>query len=72
MKKQQLDQLRSQNPDQLNKLLQEEEQNMVKTRLEKATGKLKNPHQLFFLRKKIAVIKTLIREKQLQNLSTNK
>jgi ribosomal protein L29 len=65
MKKADLNQLRSQTLEQLLKLKGDEEKQLLTLKMNQTTGKLKNPRQIFHQRKTLAVINTLIREKQL-------
>lgn len=65
MKRKQQEELRLKTIDELQNLLQKAEVELVKLRMEKASGRTKDTTVLRKKRKQIAVIKTLIREKQL-------
>lgn len=60
-----LDQLREKDINELCSLLAEKRKKLVKTRLDLKLKKIKNVHQSKFIRKKIARILTIIREKKL-------
>lgn len=64
MKGKKLQELRSKKIQELKVLIYEAEKELVKLRMEKASGKLKDISALRQKRKEIAVIKTLIKEKQ--------
>lgn len=64
MKRKKLQELRSKKIQELKVLIYEAEKELVKLRMEKASGKLKDISALRQKRKEIAVIKTLIKEKQ--------
>jgi len=65
MKKKELENLRTKKVEELKALIPAAEMELVKLRMEKATGKLKNVSAIGKKRKEIAVIKTLIRESEL-------
>jgi len=65
MKKKELENLRTKKVEELKALIPAAEMELVKLRMEKATGKLKNVSAIGKKRKKIAAIKTLIRESEL-------
>lgn len=67
MKKNDLEELKNKNKEELPVLLKEAKNQLAKLRLEQASKKLKNVRQLFFQRKKIAVLLTLISEKEKAN-----
>lgn len=64
MKGKKLQELRLKKIQELKVLIYEAEKELVKLRMEKASGKLKDKSALRQKRKEIAVIKTLIKEKQ--------
>lgn len=66
MKRKQKEELRAKKIDELQSLLQKAEAELVKLRMEKASGRTKDTTVLRKKRKQIAVIKTLIRERQLK------
>lgn len=68
MKKNDLEELKNKNKEELPVLLKEAKNQLAKLRLEQASKKLKNVRQLFFQRKKIAVLLTLISEKEKANV----
>lgn len=67
MTKKQINPLREKTVPELKVLLKEVRNDLTKLRLESAPKKVKNVHQIFWQRKKIARILTLIREKELLN-----
>lgn len=67
MKKNDLEELKNKNKEELHVLLKEANNQLAKLRLEQASKKLKNVRQLFFQRKKIAILLTLISEKETVN-----
>lgn len=68
MKKNDLEELKNKNKEELPVLLKEAKNQLAKLRLEQASKKLKNVRQLFFQRKRIAVLLTLISEKEKANV----
>ena len=66
MKKKEKESLRAKNSLELAKECRKKEKELVMARLQKAQGKLKDVKTLAKIRDKIAVIKTIIREKQLK------
>ena len=68
MTKKQISPLREKTVPELKTSLKETRNNLAKLRLEAVTKKIKNVHQVFWQRKKIARILTLIREKELLNV----
>lgn len=66
MKKQELEKLRQESIKALRKALQEKQEAKFKAKLELKTGQLKNVEKVKNLRKEIAQIATLIREKELK------
>ena len=67
MKKKETQDLRNKNIEELKVLLKEARNELTKIRLELAAKKLKNVRQLFFQRKRIALLLTLIRQKEFVN-----
>lgn len=65
MKRKKLQELRAKKIDKLESLAQEAESQLVKLRMERASGKIKDTTALKKKRREIAIIKTLTREKQL-------
>ncbi len=63
MKKTELKQLREKNLKELKEELKKIEKELFQLKMAKMTGKLKNLREIFFKRKMIAIIKTLIKEK---------
>ncbi len=57
--------LREQTIEELQNRLEENKKSIFNIRFQKATGQLENPMRIRNLKKEVAVIKTLIREKQL-------
>ncbi|MGM0367583.1 MAG: 50S ribosomal protein L29 [Actinomycetota bacterium] len=57
--------LREQTIEELQNRLEELKKSIFNIRFQKATGQLENPMRIRNLKKEVAVIKTLIREKQL-------
>lgn len=68
MKKKEIEDWRNKNIEELKVALKEAQKELTKLRLEFKVKKLKNVRQLFFQRKKIAVLLTLIREKELSHV----
>ena len=66
MKKNEKKKLREMNSNQLRKKLDEERKNLVELRMQKEVGKLKDLHAYAKKRKELAIILTMIQEKQLQ------
>lgn len=64
MKKEELKQLKEKNLNELQEELKKLEKELFQLRMEKMIGKLKNLKSIFFKRKMIAVIKTLIKEEK--------
>lgn len=67
MKTSEVKDLRSKNLEELKALLKEAKAELIKLRLDLASKKLKNTRKLFFQRKKISLILTLIGEKGVAN-----
>lgn len=65
MKTKEIKQLHAKTVKELKSLLGKTQEELVKLRMEQATRKLKNIHQLMKKRHDIARIKTVIREKEL-------
>lgn len=63
MKKKVREELKLKNKEELGKLLKNSEDLLFKLRLDKAQNKLKNQRQIFWERKKIALMLTFINEK---------
>lgn len=63
MKKNNLQEARSKNPEELKKDLAQAKKQLAKTRLEIISGKAKNARGAKILRKDIAQLETLLREK---------
>ncbi|MFO7929515.1 MAG: 50S ribosomal protein L29 [Candidatus Humimicrobiaceae bacterium] len=57
--------MREQTIEELQNRLEELKKSIFNIRFQKATGQLENPMRIRNLKKEVAVIKTLIREKQL-------
>lgn len=68
MKKKEIEDWRNKNIEELKVALKEAQKELIKLRLEFKVKKLKNVRQLFLQRKKIAVLLTLIREKELSHV----
>lgn len=68
MKKKEIEDWRNKNIEELKVALKEAQKELTKLRLEFKVKKLKNVRQLFLQRKKIAVLLTLIREKELSHV----
>lgn len=66
MKKNELSQAKSETLQELRKKLKEKKQELAKVRLEISTGKIKNKRASKNLRKDIAQLLTLIREKEIR------
>lgn len=66
MKKKERKILHKQNLKELNESLKKTQLELVKARMEKATAKVKDVYKITKIRKKIAVIKTIIRERELK------
>jgi len=69
MKRKDLQELRLKQIKELQALLGETESELVKLRMEKHSGELKDTNALRKKRKRIAILKTLIREKELDKQS---
>lgn len=67
MKTSEVKDLRSKNLEELKVLLKEAKAELIKLRLDLASKKLKNTRKLFFQRKKISLLLTLIGEKGVVN-----
>lgn len=67
MKINEIKELHSKKPEELKALLKEARVEAARVRLELATKKIKNIRQLFFQKKKIARILTIMREKEFAN-----
>jgi ribosomal protein L29 len=57
--------LHTKTKNELLKLLKEAQENLLALKLEKVQNKLKNTSDLFNLRRKIAIIQTILKEKEL-------
>lgn len=68
MKKKEIEDWRNKNIEELKVALKEAQKELTKLRLESKVKKLKNVRQLFLQRNKIAVLFTLIREKELSHV----
>ena len=68
MTKKQISPLREKTVPELKSSLKEARNDLAKLRLESTIKKIKNVHQVFSQRKRIARILTLIREKELLNV----
>lgn len=51
--------------DELKKMLEDAHEDLVKLRLDKAQNKVKNTSELSNIRRKIAIIQTILKEKEL-------
>lgn len=60
-----VNELREQTTQELEKRLSEVKKNIFSLKFQKATGQLENPMRIKNLKKEVAVINTLIREKEL-------
>ncbi len=60
--------VRQSSEEKITSLLQERQQELAKVRLDLTLGKVKNYRKIRQLRKEIAVLKTVLREKRLLNL----
>jgi len=65
MKKEDLKQLRNKNDQELQEELKKARHELFQLKMEKITGKLKNLRSMFFKRKQITVIKTLLKEREM-------
>lgn len=65
MKRKKIQELRAKRIDELESLVEEAESQLVKLRMERTSDKIKDTTALRKKRSEIAVMKTLIREKQL-------
>ena len=66
MKKKELEELRQGNIKNLKKVLEKKQLEKIKVKMQLKTGQLKNVKQVWSLRKEIAQILTLIREKEIK------
>lgn len=64
MKKKIKDEIKLKTIPELNKIVKESEELLFKLRLDKSQNKLKNQRQIFWERKRIALVLTLINEKE--------
>ena len=60
-------QVRELPPQELEKRIKDEEENLVHLKFQKATGQLENPLKIRNARRDIARMKTVLRERQAQN-----
>jgi len=60
-----LQKLRQEKEKKLSELLSSKEEELTRARLELATGKLKDVHKLTSLRREVARLKTILREKEM-------
>jgi large subunit ribosomal protein L29 len=65
MKAKDIKQLHQKSKEELNKMLKEAQEELVRIKMEIATRKLKNTHLLMKKRHEVARIKTIIHEKEL-------
>lgn len=65
MKKKQIVELHSKLVDQLKRLIEKAEEELVKLRIDLGAGKLKDIHQVKKKRRDLARIKTILKEKEL-------
>lgn len=65
MKRKKLQELRAKKINELESLVEKAESQLVKLRMERTSGKIKDTTALRKKRNEIAVMKTLVREKQL-------
>ena len=66
MNKDNLKKLREKTIKELNKDIEKTQKELFSLKMDKAVGKLKNLRSVFVKRKEIAVIKTIIKEKELE------
>ena len=57
--------LHTKTEDELTKMLQDAQEDLMKLKLDKAQNKVKNTSELSNIRRKIAIIKTILKEKEL-------
>ena len=62
--------LRQLSDAELQKRIQDEEENLAHLRFQKVIGQLENPMKLGHIRKEIARIKTILRDRQLNSTTT--
>ncbi len=72
MKKKERDELKLKTINELEALVKELENSLFKIKLEKAQNKLKNLRSIFWSRKKIAFILTVMNEKEAEKVQTKK
>jgi large subunit ribosomal protein L29 len=65
MKKKDLKELHHQNRQELQKLAQKIKEELVKLRMDKHAGRLKNVHLVETKRHDLAIVKTILKEKEL-------
>lgn len=65
MKKEELKQLKEKNLKDLEEELKKLEKELFQLKMDKITGKLKNLKSIFFKRKTLAILKTMIKEKEI-------
>jgi len=69
MKKKELQELRTKNKEELFQLIRKAEEELVKLRMEKEAGKLKNVHLITKRSNDLAKLKTILRQKELNENS---
>ena len=70
MKKKEKEEIKNKSSAELKTLLNREEEELVKAVMEKRTGKSRDGNAIRKKRDKLALIKTIIREKELENETT--
>lgn len=68
MKRNEIQDLRNKTTQEIKGLLAEAKKELARLRLEQTAKKSKNTRQIFFQRKKIAQISTILKEKETQNV----
>ena len=63
-----MEELRKLSTEDLNKKIKENKEELFNLRLSQATGSLENPTRLRELRKEVAKMKTIIRERELEKV----
>ena len=58
--------LRKLTTEEINKKIAEKKEELLKLRLKQATSGLENPHQINDLRKEVARLKTILREREIE------
>lgn len=67
MKKKNLKELRTKTIKELRESIIKAEEELVKLQVDKEAGKLKNVHQLTKKRNELAILKTILKEKELES-----